>query len=369
MIRAASIDDLDALVDLERRSFFGDEITRRSFRYLLTKAHATTLVDVEGGSIRGYVMLLFSNVTALARLYSIAVAPDARGKGVGRTLVEAAEREALDHDCVTMRLEIREDNEASIAMFRACGFKQFGAVADYYEDHAAALRFEKNLAPELKPTLARVPFYPQTLPFTCGPAALMMAMKALDPTIDLDRQLELRIWREATSIFMTRGHGGCGPYGLALSAHHRGFDVEIYVKERGVFLVESVRSAYKKEVMRVVHEEFLEEIGELPVKLHYRGMHADELEAAFNAGGIPVVLISSYRIDRKRIPHWLVVTGFDERFIYVNDPYVDAARHEAGADCIDIPIPRREFERLARYGKAGQKAVVVVSPRSRKAEG
>jgi ribosomal protein S18 acetylase RimI-like enzyme len=363
MIHPATIKHLDALVDLEKRSFFGDEISRRSFRYLLTKAHATTLVDDEDGRIRGYVMLLFSNVTALARLYSIAVDPEARGRGVGRALVEAAERKSIENDCVTIRLEIREDNQASIALFKACGFRQFGAVADYYEDHTPALRFEKNLAPQLKPTVARVPFYPQTLPFTCGPAALMMAMKAIDPSVELDRRLELRIWRESTSIFMTRGHGGCGPYGLALSAYWRGFDVEIFVKERGVFLVESVRSADKKEVMRVVHEEFLEEIGELPIRVHYRSMHADELEAAFRAGGIPVVLISSYRIDQKRIPHWLVVTGFDERFIYVNDPYVDIARHEAGADCIDIPIPRREFERLARYGRAGQRAVVVVSPR------
>jgi len=363
MIRSATINDLDALVDLEKRSFFGDEISRRSFRYLLTKAHATTLVDQEGDWIRGYVMLLFSNVTALARLYSIAVDPKARGKGIGRALVEAGEKEALDHDCVTMRLEIREDNEASIALFKACGFRRFGEVADYYEDHAAALRFEKNLAPQLKPNLARVPFYAQTLPFTCGPAALMMAMVAIDPKIGLDRRLELGIWRESTSIFMARGHGGCGPYGLALSAYQRGFGVELFVKERGVFLVDSVRSAEKKEVMRVVHQEFLDEISELSIKVHYRSMHANELEAAFNAGGIPVVLISSYRIDKKRIPHWLVVTGFDERFIYVNDPYVDADRREAGADCIDIPIPRREFERLARYGKAGQKAVVVVSPR------
>jgi hypothetical protein len=190
-----------------------------------------------------------------------------------------------------------------------------------------------------------------------------MAMRAIDPKIELDRRLELRIWREATSIFMSRGHGGCGPYGLGLSAYHRGFGVELFVKERGVFLVDSVRSTEKKEVMRVVHEGFLDEIRGLPIKVHHRAMHAHELEAAFNAGGIPVVLISSYRIDKKRIPHWLVVTGFDERFIYVNDPYVDVARHEAGSDCIDIPIPRREFERLARYGRAGQKAVVVVSPR------
>jgi hypothetical protein len=51
----------------------------------------------------------------------------------------------------------------------------------------------------------------------------MMAMKALDPAMELNRTLELRLWREATTIFMTSGHGGCGPYGLALSAYRRGF--------------------------------------------------------------------------------------------------------------------------------------------------
>jgi glutamate dehydrogenase len=69
----------------------------------------------------------------------------------------------------------------------------------------------------------------------------MMAMKALDPNLMMDRKLELRIWRESTTIFMTSGHGGCGPYGLALSAYHRGFDLEIHVNEDNVFLVDSVR--------------------------------------------------------------------------------------------------------------------------------
>ena len=78
-----------------------------------------------------------------------------------------------------------------------------------------ALRYEKALAPRLKPSLARVPYYEQTLDFTCGSSALMMAMKSLDPSLRFSRTLELRLWREATTIFMTSGHGGCGPLGLA----------------------------------------------------------------------------------------------------------------------------------------------------------
>src|SRR3546814_2094248 len=45
----------------------------------------------------------------------------------------------------------------------------------------------------------------------------------------MERALEIRIWREATTIFMTSGHGGCDPYGLAVAANRRGFHAKVYV--------------------------------------------------------------------------------------------------------------------------------------------
>ncbi len=360
MLRQADLNDLNDLVDIENRCFRSDKLSRRRFRYMLTKAHATTWVDEMDGRLCGYVLLLFSRGTALARLYSIAVEPACKGQGVGTRLLEAAEKAAVEHDCVSMRLEIRKDNAASLALFRRHGYKQFEEVLDYYEDHMDALRFEKSLAPYLNPDLFKVPYYEQTLDFTCGPSAVMMAMKALDPALELNRKLELRIWRESTTIFMTAGHGGCGPYGLALSAYHRGFDLEIYVNADNVFLVDSVRSPEKKEVMRLVQEDFLEEIRHLPVTVHHATLGVDELQCKFEAGGIPVVLISSWRIYGERFPHWVVVTGFDEHYIYVHDPFVDYEYDETVMDSLNMPIPRREFQRMARYGKAGQKAVLIL---------
>jgi len=361
MIRRATPDDLDALVALEARCFATDRITRRSFRYLLTRAHSVTLVFEEDGAILAYALTLFSKVTALARLYSIAVDASLRGRGVGRRVLEASEREALDRGCVSMRSEVRLDNDASLALFRKAGYHQFDQVDDYYEDHMGALRFERTLAPPLDLTQVPVPYYQQTTDFTCGPASLMMAMKALDPGLELDRKLELRLWRESTSIFMTSGHGGCGPYGLALSAHHRGYRVEVFVKESGVFMVETVRNPEKKEVMRLVEEDFLEEIETVGVPVHYRGIRFDEIQERFAAGGIPLVLISSWRIYGERLPHWVVLTGFCERFIYVHDPFVDVEEGETRADSVNMPIARAEFERMARYGRSGQRAVVIVS--------
>lgn len=360
MIRRATLEDLDALLEIENSSFDSDRISRRSFRHLLSKGHSATIVDDEGGVLRGYAMVLFHAGLSLARLYSIAVSPNFQGQGIGHCLVDAAEQAARDNDCVYMRLEVRRDNTPSIEMFRKHGYRQFGTYDDYYEDHMEALRFEKMLVPHLSPDLAHVPYYEQTLEFTCGPAALLMAMKALDPSIELSRRLEIRLWRESTTVFMTSGHGGCGPYGLALAAQHRGFDVEVFVSDEGALFVDSVRNEEKKEVIRIVQEDFLEEISGKPIPVHYRRITVAEMREQFEQGAIPLVLISSYRIYQEKFPHWVVVTGFDDRFIYAHDPFVDRDKGKTRTDCINMPILQKEFERMARYGKSGQRSVLLI---------
>ena len=365
MIRSAVLQDLDALVTLENAAFDSDRLSRRSFRYLLTKANAETLVYETADRILGYVMILFNTGTSLARMYSLAVDPAARGQGVGTALIQSAEDKVREHDCVSLRLEVRRDNEYTIRLYEKLGYKQFGTLPDYYEDHMEAIRYEKFLAPQLKPDLVRVPYYEQTLDFTCGPSALMMAMKAVDPALELDRKLELRLWRESTTIFMTSGHGGCGPFGLALSAYHMGFDVEVYVNGEGVLFVDSVRNEEKKEVMRLVQEDFIAELKSLPVTIHNGVLDVDGILEKFEQGGIPIVLISSYRIYREKFPHWVVVTGCDDKYIYVHDPYVDYDQDKGSIDTMNMPILKRDFQRMARYGKAGQKAVLIIRKRRR----
>ncbi|KPK11155.1 MAG: ribosomal-protein-alanine acetyltransferase, partial [Acidithiobacillales bacterium SG8_45] len=311
MIRKARQGDLNSLVEIEQLVFETDRFTRRNFRYLLTKANAVTLVYDELSHVLGYVTLLFNSGTSLARMYSLAVHPDAQKKGVGTKLIKSAEQEAIEHDCITLRLEVRRDNEQAIRRYESMGYRQFGTRKDYYE----ALVYEKRLEPKLKPDLARVPYYRQTLEFTCGPAALMMAMKALEPKQKLSRKVELQLWRESTTIYMTSGHGGCGPHGLALSAFHMGFDVELYVKQDDVMFLDSVRSQEKKDVMRLVQEDFVSQLKKLKVKIHHRVLSVSAMLKKFEQGGIPIVLISSYRIYREKFPHWVVVTGFDDKYI------------------------------------------------------
>jgi ribosomal protein S18 acetylase RimI-like enzyme len=362
MNRVANLEDIPALTALEERCFDEDRISKRQFRHLLTRGNATVLVSERGGRIVGDAVVLFSRATSVARLYSLAVDPAQRGQGLARELVEAAEQAAWENHRAYMRLEVRKDNAPAIALYRKLGYRRFGELEDYYPDHADAWRYEKALSPQLHPELRPVIWYEQSLDFTCGPAALMMAMATLDPGTVPDRKLELRLWREATTVFMTSGHGGCGPYGLALAAARHGFGVKVYVSDKGVHLGDTVRGKEKKEVMRLVQEDMQDQLQALTVPITIGTVTDADMEAEFSAGAIPLVLISSWQIYEERFPHWVVVTGFDEHFIYVNDPYVDHEQGETPLDSIHMPIARARFASMARYGRVRLQAVVFLYP-------
>ena len=361
-IRLARGEDLDRLLALENRCFEHDRLSRRSFRHFLTSDTASCMVAERAGELLGYALVLFHGRTALARLYSMAVAPEHQGQGLGRDLLEAAEAAALDSGAAVMRLEVHPLNFAAIALYRRAGYLEFGVYRGFYEDESDALRMQHVLVPRLQPDVSGVPHYRQTLEFTCGPAALMMAMKALNRRLRLDRRLELSLWRESTTIFMTSGHGGCSPHGLALAAWRRGFAVELFVNDERPPFLDTVRTPDKKEVLRLVHQEFLEEIRRTDIEVHRHPLSADELSARVAAGAIPVVLISQYRIYGDKEPHWIIVSGCDQRFIYAHDPYISEA-HVTATDRVSIPILRREFELMARYGRSRLQAAIIVSKR------
>lgn len=359
-IREANADDIAVLLAIEEASFSADRLSRRSFRHLLTQGNSVTLIGEMQGCACGYLTLLFRADVSLARVYSIATAPAWLGKGIASALLHAAEELALARQCVAIRLEIRKDNLPSRQLFSRHGYTVFGEHDSYYQDGMDALRLEKSLTARLRPPLARATYYPQTLGFTCGASCLMMAMKAFDPSLVLDRTLELQLWREATTIFMTAGHGGCGPHGLALAAHRRGYRAEIWVNGSGVLFRESVRSQEKRDVITLVHEDFVRKVRERGIVVHHKVAGPAELSRCYAGGGIALVLISTYRLTRERAPHWVVVTGSDERYFFIDDP--DSSNGRPADERINVPILKKDFERMARYGRNATKAVVVIYP-------
>lgn len=361
MYRLATTADVPALSELEERSFQSDRLSARSFRRLLSVGNAALVLDEEAGQIRAYGLVLFRRGTVLARLYSFAVDPKLRGRGLGRRLLEECERIACERGAIYMRLEVRSDNEAAIAMYRDMGYRKFSVAEDYYEDHMDAQRMEKLLVPHLDRARSPVPYYAQTLEFTCGPSCLMMAFRALDPGFEIGRTEETRLWREATTIFMTAGIGGCGALGLALAAHRRGFHVEVAISDETEMFIDSVRSAEKKEVIRLVEEDFTSQAVAAGIPVSRNPLKAADLRTAFEGGAIPIVLISAWRLMGDLQPHWIIISGFDERFAYIHDPYVDTDEDQTETDCIGLPVPLADLDRMMRLGRKKHFASLLVS--------
>ncbi|MEZ5840484.1 MAG: peptidase C39 family protein [Hyphomicrobiales bacterium] len=358
--RPAVSGDVEALVVIEDAAFDTDRISRRSFRNLVSAPTAACIVAEVEGRVAGYAMLLFRTGTALARLYSIAVAREFNGQGLGAGLLAEAERAAYDRDRILLRLEVREDNAAAIALYMRAGYRRFGRYLDYYEDHANALRFEKLLRLQSAPRVT-TRYYEQTTEFTCGPSCMMMACAHYDPDFQLDQRTEIRFWREATTIFMTTGLGGCEPFGLAVTLAEHGLAPHIYINADGPLFLETVRNAENRRVMRIAQECFRERAASMGIKVTYEALGAERTGEALRAGAVAIVLISGYRMFGKKVPHWVLAHGDDGRHIFVHDPWVEKKRGEGHVDAANLPIPYGEFDRMARWGRDGLKATIVIT--------
>ncbi|HEF4759939.1 TPA: GNAT family N-acetyltransferase [Pseudomonas putida] len=139
-------EDLPTLLQLEEQCFSTDRLNSRSFQWMINRANGQLLVAQRGEHLLGYALVLFHRRTSLARLYSIAIATRARGNGLGGQLLDCVEAIALKHECTFLRLEVRVDNPAALALYERNGYRRFDLIHDYYQDHVDALRMEKRLA-------------------------------------------------------------------------------------------------------------------------------------------------------------------------------------------------------------------------------
>lgn len=157
VIRAARPADAATLQAIETASFTQDRLSPRALAHHLRSETADVLLATLGAEPAGYALLLYRSTSTLARLYSIATLPSARGKGVGRRLMDALERSAVKRGCDRLRLEVREKNTPAIALYESLGYRRIGRYEDYYQDGASALRFEKQLISPQKLTKKPTP--------------------------------------------------------------------------------------------------------------------------------------------------------------------------------------------------------------------
>lgn len=115
--------------EIER--FFAGELWNPLVALLAEDAEGQTLGLAEL-SIRPYAEGCRSN--RVAYLEGWFVAPEARGCGVGRALIDAAEDWARSQGCRELASDTQPDDEVSVAAHRGVGFEEVGLVRCFRKD-------------------------------------------------------------------------------------------------------------------------------------------------------------------------------------------------------------------------------------------
>lgn len=126
--------DVDAVATLEASLFPDDPWSAESFWSELAGVPATRhyLVAEDGfGALLGYAGLLVG--PGEGDVQTIAVAPSAQGQGLGARLLDALLDEARGRGLSAVLLEVREDNDAAIRLYRSRRFEQLARRRGYYQ--------------------------------------------------------------------------------------------------------------------------------------------------------------------------------------------------------------------------------------------
>jgi [ribosomal protein S18]-alanine N-acetyltransferase len=150
-VRPARSEDLPGILRVERAAF-STPWSARTFEGLL--GHPTTLFRVfearalsaagsreagsgeaartegDGAGIVGYAILWWAGDEG--ELANLAVAPEARRRGVGGRLLDALFAEARLRGVRSVFLEVRASNEAALELYGTRGFEQVGLRKAYY---------------------------------------------------------------------------------------------------------------------------------------------------------------------------------------------------------------------------------------------
>ncbi len=125
--------DVPALAALEERLFQADAWSSASWWSELAGRPRRDYVVVDDGAGRllGYAGL--DHGGEVADIMTIAVSPDAQGRGVGSLLLGELERRALGRGAAYLMLEVRADNAPARALYDRAGFSELAVRRRYYQ--------------------------------------------------------------------------------------------------------------------------------------------------------------------------------------------------------------------------------------------
>lgn len=148
VLRRARPADVDRIVAIEKDGFlhpWSRDLVERELGHSWSRVVLACEVDPAGDErVLGYIV--FWIVHDEVHVLNVATALEARRRGVGRALMDAAEEEGRARGARLATLEVRRSNVGAIALYRDIGYRQVGIRPNYYaEEHEDAIVMVKAL--------------------------------------------------------------------------------------------------------------------------------------------------------------------------------------------------------------------------------
>ena len=155
--------DLTRMVEIERACFPEDLAYLRSELYHFLRArnaHALVAEDRDTRAVMGFVIVSWRKGCRVGYVQTIDVHPEAQGNGLGRLLIETAERVMAERGFTKSVLQVYLRNNAALRLYLKEGYTIRRVRTKYYQNSYRgardALEMVKELAP-LPPTVLTSP--------------------------------------------------------------------------------------------------------------------------------------------------------------------------------------------------------------------
>lgn len=109
---------------------------------MIANRHTTLFTAIHNDRVVGYICSILGK--RIAHIYSLAVLEAYRGKGIGSTLLEKAERHALASGAQVTQLEVKCGSNA-VTLYQRSGYTMKYMKKNYYGNGKHAYSMEKQL--------------------------------------------------------------------------------------------------------------------------------------------------------------------------------------------------------------------------------
>ena len=138
--------DIEQLARLDQELFADDAWSEQTWwAELAGRPRRDYVAGVEGAEVIGYAGL--DHGGEVADVMTVAVTPAARGRGLGRRLLDELEVRAAARRAASVMLEVRADNTSAIGLYERAGYAVVSIRRRYYQPgDVDALVMRKSLS-------------------------------------------------------------------------------------------------------------------------------------------------------------------------------------------------------------------------------